>query len=59
MTVQDILAIFPGSEVVTEVPQADSLSFQAQARAIREWNEWISVLAEDREEKALARSRRR
>ena len=56
--VDDFLALFPGAEVISEVPFSEAC-FRAQAQAILEWNQWVGVLAEDRKIKAEARARNR
>ena len=42
-----LLASFPGSEVVFEYVNSEP-ELDAQAEHLRSWNEWMSVLAEDR-----------
>jgi hypothetical protein len=42
-----LLASFPGSEVVFEYVDSEP-QLEAQADHLHTWNEWVSVLAEDR-----------
>ena len=46
-----VLASFPGSEVAFEYDNREP-ALDAQAEEVRRWNEWVSVLNDDRTARA-------
>ena len=54
-TVRAVLSIFPGSEVAFCYVGCEP-TLEAQTEHLRYWNEWMSVLAEDRAAKARTSS---